>query len=154
MNGKGNARGKLDVPKERFILYPDAGRDADPTLLLGWAGWDHAHQSLALATVITERVAEGWSADRLIPLVAGLEELQPWVEQWHAETDPSYGVSMATFCWEQLITRGPGRQDVGQAAGLATRERPAPRKEAEMTSLPRDVNDTPRQAGDEDHVLG
>ncbi len=42
-------RGKLDVPKERFILYPDAGRDTDPTLVLGWAGWDHAQQALALA---------------------------------------------------------------------------------------------------------
>ena len=42
------ARGKLDVPKERFILYPDAGRETDPTALLGWAGWDHAQQSLAL----------------------------------------------------------------------------------------------------------
>lgn len=25
------ARGKLDVPKERFIGYPDAGRETDPT---------------------------------------------------------------------------------------------------------------------------
>ena len=54
------ARGKLDVPKERFILYPDAGRSTDPTLLLGWAGWDHAQQALALATIIGEREAEGW----------------------------------------------------------------------------------------------
>ena len=42
-------RGKLDVPKERFVLYPGAGRDTDPTALLGWAGWDHAQQALALA---------------------------------------------------------------------------------------------------------
>jgi Domain of unknown function (DUF7008) len=100
-----HARGKLDVPKERFISYPDAGRETDPTLLLGWAGWDHAQQSLALATIITERQAEGWAPAKLIPLVAGLEELQPWAEQWHAETDPAYGVSMATFCREQLTTR-------------------------------------------------
>ncbi|MCP9948342.1 BREX-2 system adenine-specific DNA-methyltransferase PglX [Actinomadura madurae] len=31
-------RGKLDVPKERFISYPGASPDADDTLLLGWAG--------------------------------------------------------------------------------------------------------------------
>ncbi len=42
-------RGKLDVPKERFISYPNAGRDTDSTELLGWAGWDHAEQALALA---------------------------------------------------------------------------------------------------------
>lgn len=31
-------RGKLDVPKERFTSYPSAGADADPSMLLGWAG--------------------------------------------------------------------------------------------------------------------
>ena len=99
------ARGKLDVPKERFILYPDAGRETDPTPLLGWAGWDHAQQSLALSLVIGAREADGWDDDRLVPLVAGLAELQPWVEQWHADVDPTYGVSLAAFCREQLAAR-------------------------------------------------
>lgn len=98
-------RGKLDVPKERFILYPDAGRETDPTMLLGWAGWDHAQQSLALSTIITDREAEGWADERLVPLVAGLAELQPWVQQWHNETDPAYGVNLADFCAEQLRDR-------------------------------------------------
>jgi Domain of unknown function (DUF7008)/Eco57I restriction-modification methylase len=100
-----HARGKLDVPKERFILYPDAGRETDPTPLLGWAGWDHAQQALALSVIITDRENEGWPADRLVPLVAGLAELQPWVEQWHSDIDQRYGVSMATFCREQLTAR-------------------------------------------------
>ena len=99
------ARGKLDVPKERFILYPGAGRSTDPTELLGWAGWDHAQQALALARIIGDRESEGWEDEELIPLVAGLAELQPWVEQWHAEVDPAYGVSMAAFCGEQLNDR-------------------------------------------------
>jgi hypothetical protein len=99
------ARGKLDVPKERFIAYPDAGRETDPTPLLGWAGWDHAQQSLALALIITDRERDGWSDERLIPLVAGLAELQPWVDQWHREVDPAYGLSLAAFCREQLSGR-------------------------------------------------
>jgi Domain of unknown function (DUF7008)/Eco57I restriction-modification methylase len=99
------ARGKLDVPKERFILYPDAGRETDPTPLLGWAGWDHAQQSLALSLIIGERERDGWEDERLIPLVAGLAELQPWVEQWHGEVDLAYGVSLAAFCREQLTAR-------------------------------------------------
>jgi hypothetical protein len=99
------ARGKLDVPKERFILYPDSGRETDPTLVLGWAGWDHAQQFLALATLIGEREAEGWADERLVPLVAGLAELMPWVRQWHDEIDPTYGVNMADFCEEQLRDR-------------------------------------------------
>ena len=104
-NSYWQARGKLDVPKERFILYPDAGRETDPTPLLGWAGWDHAQQSLALSLIIGEREKDGWDDERLVPLVAGLAELQPWVEQWHGEVDPSYGVSLAAFCREQLTAR-------------------------------------------------
>ena len=98
-------RGKLDVPKERFILYPETGRETDPTPLLGWAGWDHAQQSLALSLIIGDRERDGWDDDRLIPLVAGLAELQPWVEQWHGEVDSNYGVSLAAFCREQLTSR-------------------------------------------------
>ncbi|HXT92813.1 MAG TPA: BREX-2 system adenine-specific DNA-methyltransferase PglX [Trebonia sp.] len=104
-NSYWQARGKLDVPKERFILYPDAGRETDPTPLLGWAGWDHAQQSLALSLIIGDREKDGWDDDRLVPLVAGLAELQPWVKQWHGEVDPSYGVSLADFCQEQLTSR-------------------------------------------------
>jgi hypothetical protein len=99
------SRGKLDVPKERFIGYPDAGRETDPTPLLGWAGWDHARQSLALSLIIGEREKEGWAEERLVPLVAGLAELQPWVEQWHDNVDPAYGLSLAAFCREQLAAR-------------------------------------------------
>ena len=43
-------RGKLDVPKERFVAYPGLGREADPTPLVGWAGWDHLQCAQALAT--------------------------------------------------------------------------------------------------------
>ena len=99
-------RGKLDVPKERFIAYPGAGRDSDPTMLLGWAGWDHAEQALALAGVIDERIsADGWdqtSRDKLVPMLAGLAELLPWVRQWHGEVDPEFGESVADTIGEVL----------------------------------------------------
>lgn len=117
------ARGKLDVPKERFILYPAAGRSTDSTLLLGWAGWDHAEQALALAMIIAEREGEGWADSTLVPLVAGLAELQPWVEQWHAEVDPTYGVSLAAFCREQLAERS---RQVGQSREQLADWRPKP----------------------------
>jgi hypothetical protein len=41
---------------------------------------------------------------RLVPLVAGLAELQPWVDQWHSDMDPTYG-SLADFCRQQLHDR-------------------------------------------------
>lgn len=99
------ARGKLDVPKERFILYPAANRSTDSTELLGWAGWDHLQQSLALSTIIGQRQDEGWDEDQLVPLVAGLAEVQPWVEQWHGELNPDFGMSMAEFTRDQLRQR-------------------------------------------------
>jgi hypothetical protein len=91
-------RGKLDVPKERFISYPGAGRDGDKTAVLGWAGWDHLAQAQALARLILDRTQqEGWDTARLTPLLAGLAELEPWLHQWHHQPDPLYGGSPAAF---------------------------------------------------------
>ncbi len=92
------ARGKLDVPKERFLSYPGGGRDADRTLLLGWAGWGWLQQAQALATLIVERrEAAGWGATKLRPLLAGLAELEPWVLQWHGEIDPAYAMAPGEY---------------------------------------------------------
>ena len=89
-------RGKLDVPKERFISYPLASPDGDGSLLLGWAGWDHREQAHALMTIIEDRTSrDGWGRDRLIPLIAGLAEVMPWVRQWYGEVDPAFGMSPA-----------------------------------------------------------
>ncbi|MFD3721541.1 BREX-2 system adenine-specific DNA-methyltransferase PglX [Streptomyces sp. NPDC058674] len=84
-------RGKLDVPKERFISYPDAGPDSDPTILLGWAGWDHKDQAQALINLVNDRTDEaGWGTERITPLLAGLQEVMPWVHQWHGEFDAEW----------------------------------------------------------------
>ncbi|TDD74485.1 BREX-2 system adenine-specific DNA-methyltransferase PglX [Actinomadura rubrisoli] len=89
-------RGKLDVPKERFISYPGSSPDGDSSLLLGWAGWDHREQAQALMMLIEERATQdGWDAARLTPLLAGLAEVLPWVWQWHGEIDPAFGQSPA-----------------------------------------------------------
>lgn len=85
-------RGKLDVPKERFISYPDANPDADPTLLLGWAGWDNKDQAQALVNLVNDRTEQaGWTTERLVAPLAGLAELMPWVWQWHGEPDADWG---------------------------------------------------------------
>ncbi len=88
-------RGKLDVPKERFVSYPHCERAADPSLVIGWAGWDHLQQAQALAGYyVRMKEQEGWSSERLTPLLTGLLELLPWLEQWHNDIDPAYGVRM------------------------------------------------------------
>jgi hypothetical protein len=90
-------RGKLDVPKERFISYPGASPDSDTdSLLIGWAGWDHKDQATALIGLIGDRsTTDGWDTARLTPLLAGLLEIMPWVRQWHSEIDPAFGQSPA-----------------------------------------------------------
>jgi hypothetical protein len=85
-------RGKLDVPKERFLSYPSAASDEDGSAVVGWAGWDHRQQATALAALYQERKQQdGWEAERLAPLLAGLLELLPWLRQWHNEPDPAFG---------------------------------------------------------------
>jgi len=84
-------RGKLDVPKERFISYVGASPDADPTLLIGWAGWNHRDQAQALIDLVNDRTSDaGWGTEKLKPLLAGIVELMPWVKQWHGEYDDEW----------------------------------------------------------------
>lgn len=116
------ARGKLDVPKERFILYSDVRRQGDSTPMLGSSAWDHAQQALALASIIQEREQEGWDDERLIPLVAGLAELQPWVKQWHTEVISEYGASYSQICREELDQRAA---QVGKTVAELAAWRPA-----------------------------
>ena len=81
-------RGKLDVPKERFISYPGCEKDGDPSPLIGWAGWNHLQRAQALVALYQERKNEdGWPKDRLIPMLVGLHELMFWLEQWHSQPE-------------------------------------------------------------------
>ena len=91
-------RGGLDVPKERWVSYPGCERGADTSLAIAWAGWNHLQQATALAAYYLEmKENEGWEPARLQPLLAGLLELIPWLEQWHNEIDPAYGERMGTY---------------------------------------------------------
>jgi hypothetical protein len=59
---------------------------------LGWAGWNHLQRAQAVAAFFyLAKESEGWTQDRLIPLLVGLAELVPWLKQWHNEVDPEFG---------------------------------------------------------------
>jgi hypothetical protein len=92
-------RGALDVPKERFVSYPHCSKAADPSLVVAWAGWDHLQQAQALAAYyLNMKEQEGWTPERLTPLLAGLLELIPWVKQWHNDPDPNFsGARMGDY---------------------------------------------------------
>ncbi|QOV38717.1 BREX-2 system adenine-specific DNA-methyltransferase PglX [Streptomyces ferrugineus] len=85
-------RGKLDVPKERFISYGTENVQSPP--LYGWAGWDHLQQAEALIGHLHAHGHE-LSDEEWPPLLAALLELQLWLDQWHGEIDPTYGTSPA-----------------------------------------------------------
>jgi len=111
------ARGKLDVPKERFTSFIGAQRPGDSSLIIGWAGWDHLEQARGLARLIVDRShGDGLSTDALLPLIAGLIELEPWLYQWYGEADVLFGgaspaVFFTGFIDSQLSGVGASRAD-------------------------------------------
>ena len=91
-------RGKLDVPKERWNTYPGAEREGDPSPVIAWAGWDHLQQAKALAEYYVDASQNrGWEPAKLIPLLAGLADLLPWLKQWHNDFNPEIGMRFGDY---------------------------------------------------------
>ncbi|MFI5753614.1 BREX-2 system adenine-specific DNA-methyltransferase PglX [Streptomyces sp. NPDC051569] len=112
------ARGKLDVPKERFLSYGTV--NAQSPELYGWAGWNHQDQALALASFIQ---TADLGDDEIVPYLAGLLELQPWLDQWHGEYDADFGASPAV---EIRGFRQSKQGDLGLTDDALRAWRPAP----------------------------
>lgn len=135
-------RGKLDVPKERFISYPGLESDNDNAPIYGWAGWTHAQRAEALLSLYNDRKEnEGWSTERLTPILVGIHELLPWIVQWHNEPDPDTGERLgdAFRDWlsEELRSHGLTSKDLdawrpagksGRAKKAAAKKAPAAKK--------------------------
>jgi hypothetical protein len=93
-------RGKLDVPKERWVSFPYCeGEDA--TLVIAWAGYDHLQRARAIAERY-EQVKEQ-EGRKLVPLLACIGQVIPWLKQWHNELDPAYGACMGDY-FENYLT--------------------------------------------------
>jgi hypothetical protein len=91
-------RGKLDVPKERWVSFSHC-EGPDGMLMIAWAGYDHLQLARAISTYyvdIQERLG-GRDDPRLVPLLACLIELLPWLKQWHNEVDPEFGMPMGDY---------------------------------------------------------
>ena len=91
-------RGKLDVPKERWVSFPYCEGN-DGKLAIAWAGYDHLQLTQALSNYYIDiKENLGGSEDpRLIPILACLLELLPWLIQWHGAIDPTYGYAMSDY---------------------------------------------------------
>jgi hypothetical protein len=104
-----NLRGKLDVPKERWISYPGLETQAAPSPLFAWAGWNHLQQAQALAALYVERKErDGWTAEQLTPILAGLQELVPRLLQWHNEEDPAFNMKLGDYFADYLESERRG----------------------------------------------
>ncbi len=92
-------RGKLDVPKERWVSFPHC-EGTDGTLLIAWAGYNHLQLAQAVSAYyvdVQERLG-GRDDPRLVPLLACLLELVPWLQQWHNEPDAAFdGMRMGDY---------------------------------------------------------
>jgi len=119
-----SARGKLDVPKERFIAFPGSFYSEDTTASYGWAGWDHGERGQAIARFATELNRAGAPDDQVIPLVGALVEIEPWLRQWHDKIDARSGVSPAvavTAVVNSLLDRlGLGRDAISEWRPMPT----------------------------------
>ncbi|MBZ6257874.1 BREX-2 system adenine-specific DNA-methyltransferase PglX [Streptomyces olivaceus] len=123
------ARGKLDVPKERFVSYGTV--NAQSPELYGWAGWDHLEQALALASYIQ---TAGLGSEEIVPFLAGLLELQPWLDQWYGEYDAEFGASPAA---EILAFRQQKQGELGLPDDTLRAWRPAPATRAKKAAAPK-----------------
>ena len=63
---------------------------------VGRAG-DHLQQARALAGHLIARRSAGAEEAELVPLLAGVAELVPWLLQWHDDPDPVFGERMGQF---------------------------------------------------------
>jgi len=134
-------RGKLDVPKERFVSFPGV-TGPDNTSVIAWAGLDHFQLAKAVGDFygLVQTDYGGSNDSRLLPLLANLAELLPWVRQWHPETIAAYGGGPAEFydqfVQEEVSARGLPRGSIlvwqppaavrgKRAAQKATEKKPA-----------------------------
>jgi len=91
-------RGKLDVHRERFFSLPCCEKPGDSSLVIGWAGLNHLQRAQAIAGWYMERKQnDGWEAEQLMPMLVALDELIPWLKQWHNEVDEEYGERLGDY---------------------------------------------------------
>ena len=90
-------RGKLDVPKERWVSFPGVEREGDPGLVIAWAGWNHLQQAQAVAAYLEDLKSAGATESKQLLLLAALSQLIPWLRQWHNDLDPALGVRLGDY---------------------------------------------------------
>ena len=91
-------RGKLDVPKERWVSFPYCEGE-NQSMLIAWAGYNHLQIAQAISTYYVDvQERTGGSEDpRLEVLLACMLEVLPWIKQWHNDVDPEFNIRMGDY---------------------------------------------------------
>ena len=120
----GDCAGRSTFPRSASSAIQVRALDADGSLVVTWAGYDHLQQARALAGHILDlKENHGWGEGTLIPLLAGLAELLPWLKQWYDEPDPTLGERMGDY-FDGFV------QDEARAMGVTVAEVQAWRPQA------------------------
>jgi len=123
-------RGKLNIPRERFIYYAEfdhslrgAPADTPETLgpWFGWAGWDAAQRADALAHLLERAGQAGWEVRwRQCGLRAALRDLVPQLSHLPASDRGEFeaiavqcGIPLGTACYCQAYREGFTRREPG-----------------------------------------
>jgi len=121
-------RGKLNIPRERFIHYAGfdhtlRGANAPETggPWFGWAGWNEVQRAEALADLIERASRAGWEMHyRQCGLRAALRELLPQIEGLSDADRAEFqaiaemcGLSLGTPCYCQAYRDGVARGEPG-----------------------------------------
>ena len=120
-------RGKLNIPRERFIVYTEfdhtlRGAEVPDTggLWFGWAGWDTGQRADALAFLLDRANRAGWALRwQQCGLRAALRDLLPELELPAAERAEfeaiatMCGMGLGTSCYCQAYRDGIARGDPG-----------------------------------------
>jgi len=73
-------------------------------MMVAWAGLDHLQLAKAIGDFygLVQTEIGGSEDPRLVPLLAGIAELIPWVQQWHPDSSADYGSAPADF-FDQFV---------------------------------------------------
>ncbi|GAA2996654.1 BREX-2 system adenine-specific DNA-methyltransferase PglX [Streptomyces lactacystinicus] len=108
-------RRSLDVPRERFVSYPDVVAEGG-SLLIGWSGWSDSDRIRVLLDLVGAlQQPPQPSVDQIAPLLVAIQELIPWVRQWEALTEPRPDLVHAETYQRKL-------DDLCTAFGLSTHD--------------------------------
>ena len=97
-------RGKLDVPKERFLAFTEAPPEVSEEPLFGWAGWTHRERARALLALDEKAESAGVKVPERYGLLYGVWFLLPYVTWESPQAASDFRADVKSLVGEQGVT--------------------------------------------------